>query len=211
MPARITSADRARIQAAVEEAEKQTSGEIVPLVVPVSGEYFWVHPLAAFKGVLLATVAMEVYSLSHPFPIPGHHWIYAQALGALVVGALSFVPALKRLAIGRKRLAAQVDERALAHFIAEGLTETKKRTGVLIYVSLFEHRVEILGDRGIHAKVDNDYWDSLCDALSKRIAEGRITDGIVEATRNIGAKLREHFPREADDENELPDHMRTRE
>jgi len=211
MPIQITPDDRARIKTAVELAEKETSGEIVPLVVPVSGNYSWVHPLAAFKGVLLATVGMEIYSLSHPFPIPAYQWIYVQFLGAALVAALSFVPALRRWAIGRQRLATRVDERALATFLSEGLTETKKRTGVLIYVSLFEHRVEILGDRGIHARVGDDYWNSLCDVLSKRIAAGELVEGMIAAVRDVGEKLKTHFPREADDENELSDDVRTRE
>lgn len=210
MPKRYSPEVLEDIRKSVAAAEAATSGEIVPLITPASSSYFWVHPLLAFKGLLVAVVFVELLVLIQGWPVSALELVSAQALGALLGFALSFVPSVKRWSIGSVRMAERVHEKAMATFLAEGLTETKDRDGVLIYVSLLEHQVEILADRGIHAKVPKEFWKTICDELSLALKAGDDVAGMKRAIAAVGEKLKENFPRQPGDVNELSDEPRTR-
>ena len=101
------------------------------------------------------------------------------------------------------------DPRAEAEktFASLGMTKTAERTGCLLFIAPEERAFSVIGDRGIHEKVGDDFWLEARDRAASRFAEGRFTDGIVEAVRLLGDALGRHFPREAGkiDENELAD------
>lgn len=206
---RITAEDLLRVRLAVEEAESKTSGEIVPLVVAASGDYSWVGPVLALFGVILGLGAVEYDRWMHSFPLTVQEAMTVVAAGAAFGFALSLFPGIRRRVVGEERIEAAVRQRANAEFIENGLCETKGRTGVLIYISLFEHRVRVMGDRGIHAKVKDGYWAEICAELAAFIRRKRLVDGIVQAIGRVGNELATHFPRGANDVNELPDRLRT--
>jgi uncharacterized membrane protein len=95
-------------------------------------------------------------------------------------------------------------ERARRLFETLGMTATRDRTGVLVYVAWKDHRLAVLGDEGIHAVVGTEYWRGLADGLSASFRDSRYADGIVAAVEEVGRRLAEHFPRRADDHDELP-------
>ena len=105
-----------------------------------------------------------------------------------------------RATIGRR-----VRRRAIEHFRAGIEARTASTTGVLLYLSLLEHRAEIVADRAIAAKVPSEAWGSTMAELVIAIRDGRAGDGIVAAVAGIGAILAEHFPHSGTDPNELPD------
>ena len=80
---------------------------------------------------------------------------------------------------------------------------TRDETGILIFVSVFEHRVWVLADRGINAKVDPGQWDSIVAHIVSGIKDGRQADAICEAVKEVGGILARHFPVKADDVDEL--------
>lgn len=84
-----------------------------------------------------------------------------------------------------------------------GMTKTALRNGVLLFIASEERRFVILGDRGIDEKVPSGFWDDIAAKLTIRFQAAEFTDGIVEAIRSTGEHLKEHFPRSADDVNEL--------
>lgn len=211
MPKRLTDSELQEIQQAVTAAEARTTGEIVPVFVPASGRYAWVHPLLAFKGLILATIGVEIVIYIQGWPVSAMELLVSQILGAALGLGLSFVPAVKRWSVGDAQMAARVHERALAVFLEEGVTETKDRDGVLILVSLFEHRVEMLADRGIHEKVEKQTWLSVCEDLSSEIRAGRQVAGMKKAVSAVGKILAEKFPGGDRDQNELSDEPRRRE
>ena len=86
-----------------------------------------------------------------------------------------------------------------------GVTRTRLRNGVLLFVAPARRQFEILADDGIHAKVAPGFWETVAAALGKRFAAGEYTDGLVEAIEMIGTELAVHFPRGPHDINELPD------
>ncbi len=87
------------------------------------------------------------------------------------------------------------------------MARTHGRTGVLIYLSLDEHRAEIVADRAINEKVSGEAWGDAMAALIEAIRAGHAGEGLAEAVRQVGVVLAGHFPRADDDINELPDRL----
>lgn len=94
-------------------------------------------------------------------------------------------------------------DRAVQIFAMLKMHKTKLRNGVLIYLSLKDHKFAILGDAGINAKVPEDFWDSTKQAMLKEFQENRLTEGIIKGITMAGEKLKEHFPYKQDDVDEL--------
>jgi uncharacterized membrane protein len=88
-----------------------------------------------------------------------------------------------------------------------GMTATKMRNGVLLFIASEEQRFVILGDRGIDDKVPSGFWDDIAARLTSRFKNGEFTDGIVEAIESAGEHLKAYFPRAADDTDELSDDL----
>jgi uncharacterized membrane protein len=98
-------------------------------------------------------------------------------------------------------------ERAVMLFGKLRVWDTAHNNGVLIYLLLAEHAIEIVADRGIHSQVDDAEWAAMTQRMSAAFREGRFEDGLTQALEEISALLVEHFPLgEGDvDVNELPD------
>jgi putative membrane protein len=204
-----------KIRAAVEEAEKKTSGEIVPYLVDASDEY----EEAEWRCGFLVAVLMLVGSAAF------HHysdiWLpldFAYLMLATAISVLSgilfvkYVPPLKRLFAGRHLIDRRVAARASQAFLAEEVFKTRDRTGVLIFVSVLEHQVMVLGDAGINAKVEKKEWQDLVDSLTRAIARNQPAEGLLEAIRKTGLLLeRAGVARRPDDTDELPDDLRIQE
>lgn len=85
------------------------------------------------------------------------------------------------------------------------MQETKHRNGILIYLSLSDHRFTIIGDAGINAVVDEDYWERIKDEMTPFFISEQLEEGITFAIREVAAKLKQHFPYTNNDTNELSD------
>ena len=97
----------------------------------------------------------------------------------------------------------EVQEAAITTFFNEGLYRTRDETGVLMLISVFEHKVWILADKGINAKVQDGQWEDIIRRLIHGIKQKRQADSICEAVEEIGAILKSHFPVKPDDTDEL--------
>ena len=95
--------------------------------------------------------------------------------------------------------------RARQVFVALKMHETALRAGVLIYVAIEDRQLAIVGDEGIHARVDTGYWDAIRDRMIERLRAGAARDAVVRAVADVGAVLAREFPRRPDDIDELPD------
>ncbi|MCS6819624.1 MAG: TPM domain-containing protein [Chitinophagales bacterium] len=83
--------------------------------------------------------------------------------------------------------------------------KTENRNGVIIYVALEDHVFAIIGDKGIHEKVSADFWDCTKDLMAEYFKQGRIIEGIIAGIERTGEKLKQYFPAETNDKNELDD------
>ncbi len=204
--------DKKRIAEAVKEAEQRTSGEIVPFVVGRSDTYpeTWLRAgsLLAFLILFLFAVADIGTDLWLPFGFSEASLIIIVAFG---IGALlaAYIPAIKRLLIPGTMQQQRVDERAALAFISEEVFATRDRTGIMIFISLFERRVRILGDTGINAQVQQEEWDSIVRIIVDAIRNNAAADGMLEAIWKCGELLeRKGVEIRPDDTNELDDRIR---
>ncbi|MFO7188606.1 MAG: TPM domain-containing protein [Pseudomonadota bacterium] len=85
-------------------------------------------------------------------------------------------------------------ERAIELFSELRVWDTEQNCGVLIYLLLIDHRVEIVADRGIHRKVGQTAWESICGAMQREFAAGRFEHGVILGVRAISDLLATHFP-----------------
>ncbi len=103
----------------------------------------------------------------------------------------------------------RVQQRAAEAFITEEVFDTKDRTGVLIFLSLLEHCVLVVGDSGINAKVEQAEWADVVQTVVSSVRKGKAADGLVSAIQKCGDLLRrEGLKRRGDDQDELPDYLR---
>lgn len=92
---------------------------------------------------------------------------------------------------------------ALKNFYELGMDKTKDKSGVLLFFFVSERAFQIIADEGIHKRVNDQYWNDLAVSLTAHFKEKRFCDGICEVVKEIGKKLSQEFPRQADDTNEL--------
>jgi uncharacterized membrane protein len=86
-----------------------------------------------------------------------------------------------------------------------GMTKTELRNGVLILVALDDHKFAIIGDQGINEKVPSNFWEETKELMVDHFKAGRIADGIIEGITDAGKQLKQYFPYQSNDENELDD------
>ncbi len=218
----ISQADHDRVSAAVQEAEAHTSGEIVTIVARRSDSYHDVGLSWAAAAVFLALALMAAFpaqlrtflsSLLLDWDHELADWKLLLGLTAililkfLVVRYLLAIMPLRMLMTPRATKARRVRRRAILLFRTAAEARTRGRTGVLIYLSLDEHRAEIVADRAINDKVAPEAWGDAMAALIDAIRAGQPGEGLAQAVAQVGAVLSTHFPREQDDINELPDRL----
>lgn len=100
-----------------------------------------------------------------------------------------------------------VEKAAWKAFHRLGMTNTAERNGVLIFLVPSRRRFVVLGDEGIHRKVGQEFWEAVAAAMSGKFRKGDFTAGLVQGIEEIGRRLKEHFPHQPDDVDELPDEV----
>lgn len=200
----LGAAELARVHAALAAAERRTVGEILPVVLERSDRHPGAAWLAALSTMLLGSVALVPW-------LPWHNpvlLLLAQvALGALGYAAASFLPDFLRFFLSEARADEMAAEQALQEFHNHGLQHTEARTGVLLFVSLLEHRAIVLADEGIHARVAPETWNATNERLLAGLRRGSLCDGLCDAITSAGEVLATHFPVASGDQNEIPDRI----
>lgn len=218
----IDEADHRVVTAAVAEAEHQTSGEIVTIVADLSDHYndvalVWASA-ASFLALCLYGIFPEFFAgivervsggWEHDYTAGEYIAIISLALGLKWFGTwliLRYIPL--RLALTPKYVKmARVRARAISLFKVGAEAKTVGSTGVLLYVSMKEHRAEIVADEAIARKVAPEVWGDAMVALLDRVKAGKPGEGMAEAVRQMGIVLAEHFPKGSDNPNELSDRL----
>lgn len=198
----ISEADEKRISRAIADAERATSGEIVCVIAGESDSYLYAPYMWAALAALVVPWPFIVLTW---WPV---QWIYALQLLVFLVALAALLPrGIRMRLIPASLQRSRAHRRAVEQFLVQNLHTTDGRTGVLIFISVAERYAEILADRGIHARVDPGIWQTIVDALTRRIGEDRTADGFIEAIASVGQMLATHFPPGTADPNELPNHL----
>lgn len=212
---KFSEADLQRIKNAVRQAENNISGEIVPVIVERSGLY----QTARYKGgVLLASIFFVMIIVLDRYVVDASNTLYydplfiffivvvAGLLGALLT---TVSPRVQRLMISQREMDECTRQRAENAFLEEEVFNTRHRTGIMIFISFFEHEVIVMADRGISKVVNQTEWDKIVGDLIAHIRAGKVTDGIEAGIGRCGQILLEKgFNKTADDVNELRDDLR---
>jgi putative membrane protein len=197
----FTPEDYASVSAAIHKAEQRTCGQIVCVLAHSSSAYSYI-PILWASVVALVTPWPLIYFT----PWSVQRIFLLQLLVFIVVGfVLTWMPlrlALVPAAVRRAR----AHRAALEQFVLRGITRTKNRTGILIFVSLAEHYSRIVADEGIAAKVHGSQWQSAVDALTAHMRDGHLVEAFTAAIERCGAVLAEHAPPDGSP-NELPDRL----
>jgi putative membrane protein len=202
----LTGEELQRIEQAVRAAEQKTAGEIVPMVVSASSRYAEIDLAGLSIGLVIGTLASFAW---HDPWASIHSQLLWPLAGAAAGYALCCIPGLKRRFIPDERVAEAVQLRSLAAFTGQGLHHTRAETGILIFVSLLEHRVVVLADRGINEKVATGTWEEIVRIITDGLKSGRACEAFCRAIERCGEILASHFPRAADDRDELANKLVT--
>jgi putative membrane protein len=195
----LSAEDKKEIEAAVGKAESRTSGEIVFATARASSHYHHANLQGALFCMAIVT-AILMMILREPTIA---RLLWAEFVSFVVFYALLPHLPWRRWFISKKEMDARVHEGAFMQFYSSGLYKTRESNGVEIYLSLFERRVVVIGDQGIHAKMGDEHWNHVRDLIIQGIKKGNICGGICAAIDACGKALAEHFPPRPDDINEL--------
>lgn len=197
----IKAEEKRRIAEAVAKAETRTSGEFVTVLAHAADDYLawalgWAAVIALLVpgALLLADAALTAFHL------------YEVQLGTFIAFGVLFLGTPLRFRVVPRRVK-QMRASRLAHeqFFHRGVHRTHERSGVLFFVSIAEHYVELIADAGIHEKVGETRWQAIIDAFVADVRDGDVGGGFERALAACGDAMAEHYPRAADDANELPD------
>lgn len=211
---------RQRVNEAVADAESKTAAEIVPVVAAASGRYDRAEDIVGI-WFSLASVAL-VWLVFPAREMEPDSWsatpawlelvsLLAALVAGFVLGAVlgSRVDWLRRLCTSNAQMRDEVDARARAIFFDQRVHHTASGTGVLIYVSLFEHLATVIGDRTAFEKLGQATLDELCAQLTTRLRQGDATAALCRTVQDAGDRLAAVIPRSEGGTNELPNALVT--
>ena len=215
----LSDEEKQRLRAQIESVEQRSRGELVTVIARQSDPYTYIPllwasvialslpPLAAFAEPWLFHVAEPWNTSPAEFSLDLTIVSVVQVAIFLVLAfVFRWTPLRMRLIpkVVKLRRAART---AREQFLAQGVHNTDDRCGVLIFVSVAEHYVEILADRAINEKVDQAEWDAIVTTFVAAVKQGEVAAGFQQAVTACGELLATHFPAAPDSHNELPDHL----
>ncbi|MGE3757203.1 MAG: TPM domain-containing protein [Pseudobdellovibrionaceae bacterium] len=203
----ISETGRRQVSLAIGEAEKYTSGEVVVVVAKSSTTVGHVP--------LMLTLILSLFGIV--FQVPEWTWLYFSpadifwpVLILVCYGIslpLSKIGWVQRFLTAKKDQAVQTFRRAQCEFHSARVSNTEKSTGVLIFVSLMEHKTIVLADKGIADRFSNTTWKEVCDLVVEGIKRNDLAGGLIEAIRLSGLHLKKEFPADPDNKNELTNEL----
>ncbi|MGE4422376.1 MAG: TPM domain-containing protein [Pseudodesulfovibrio sp.] len=197
----LTQTEQDALVECVKKAESTTSGEIVPVIATMSYDY----PRAGLIGSLilgaLAAVALTLVLGREDM------WVFLALFLALFFcfsRLFDAFPALKRPFLSKREMREEVAEAAFTAFHAHGLHDTRDKTGIILYVSVFERSVQVLADKGINDQVNPQAWEEVVAMVTDGIRAGKPGQALCAGVTRCGEMLTKRFPIKPDDTDELP-------
>ena len=207
---------RKQVEKAVVEAEARTSCEVVPVVATASGRYdraediigLW---LAVFAAITVWLIFPRQSNESGSWDgMPFYVGLLTMVAGVVVAFIAGVVAGnrigwLRRLFTPRNQMLEEVSARAREIFFDKRVHHTSSATGMLIYISLFEHMAVVLGDQEVLNNLGQTSLDQLCQQLNEGLRQGHSSDAICRVIAEAGRQLSGPLPRANKNVNELPD------
>ena len=190
------------VSQAIAQAEQQTDAELIVVLAKQADEYYYIPTLWAALLSLLTPAALQFT----PFWLDINETLTTQFLVFIGAALVFRIPGLMRLLIPARVKKQRANLLARAMFLENNLHHTKEESGVLIFVSEFEHYIEIIADRGINAKVESTQWTQLVDEFVHAVQSKQTHQGMLNVVSQCGNLLNTHVPATAE-KNELPNHL----
>ncbi len=206
---RYSQEDLNRINKAIIAAESKTTGEIVPVIVGQSDFYPAAHFRLSLLGAFLAIFIN--YQLNHDGD--NLNYLFLFILGSLIGFFCGHIAILKKLFSLKDELEEETRQRAIESFLLNGITDTKERNGVQLFISILEHKAMINVDKGLQERLGQhaqEKWQSVLNKLLGQFKKGNEVEGICQAISDMGEVLAEHYPsphKNAELSDELPNKL----
>ncbi len=212
----FTDENLKKIQNAVVTAEKNTDGEIALAITPSCSTYgFWELLFAVCMGFITFACLIPFSSKIKTF-IDSIYWdmndyhfsfwlLLIVFVSILIFYLLANIPFFDRLITPKRVRNRAVYNKAIKTFVHSGVYKTKSNTGILLFFSIFERKIQIIADSGIASKIPQETWRNLANSLAEGFKSKNPTDTIVKAIEKCGQILAKEFPAQKENPNELPD------
>jgi putative membrane protein len=186
----LTDDDKRRIAESIASVEQKTSGELVTAIAAVSDGYRYIPIL--FAAVIALLVLPAAYFGEVVLSLKN---LMLLQMALFVFFAILFqVPFIRRFIIPRKVQRQRAQRLAYETFYKAGVHHASHRAGILIFVSVEEHYVQIIADEGVAENVDNSVWDEAINAFVSSVRAGRVAEGFIACIDRCGDLLAAHFP-----------------
>ncbi len=202
----FSAEEKRRIRELTDKTESRTIGEVAVMIVESSDHYFEAEVMGGilFSSLISLATSVIFFRSSLWFYIPLNFFLFFPA--QLFIRK---VPVLKFHFVGAHRKEHAVRLRAVRAFYEKGLYKTRKNTGILFFISLFEKKVRVLADSGIHEKIGQETLNRFALHVSRGIRDNRACDALCEAIVEAKDLLAAHFPVAKNDANDLPEDVMT--
>ena len=206
----LTRSEESAIEARTAEVEAHTGVEVVAAVVAKSYAYPQLPWKAFALGAAIAGFTVVLVDALRPEWTTAHtallHTVAILGTGATSAIVAIFAPPFARLFLRAPRRDLEVRRHAESLFVRHGLTSTRERTGILLLVSLFERKIELLPDIAFHTRVSATEWDAVVARMMPKLRAQRPVDALLEGLGALDVLLAaKGFGPRTDNRNELPD------
>lgn len=203
----IDEKEAARVEAAVAQAEKITSAEIVPVVVPSSLPLFRIKTVTFFIFLFLfEALGLLLENLWVTGFLEYVHYV-SMPLSALLAWGLARLPFWVRLLTFQSELRSHALVRAELEFYRQGINRTAGAVGILILVSYHDHEVVVLADKSISAQYDYSTWQLAVQKVIEGFQSKKFSEGLAQAVLHCAEAIKDKFPMAKLDRNELSDRL----
>lgn len=203
----MVTKDWSKISDRIAQAETKTSAEIAVSIIATSGNYDHVRWLLTFVSLsALLLLGVDTYIDTHhlPFAWPaGAGLVIVMVAAAALGGLLSRVSILKRWCTSSAKIDRWAALRAEVELFERIHGQTQGKTGVLVFVSLTEHRALILADKPVMATLSQDFLNQTLTELLQHLGKRELEAGLVQTVSVLGASLAKTFPVQPGDRNEV--------
>ena len=211
---RFSEEERQKIKSAVEDFEKDVSGELVPVFLQNSDDYPEANWYGAALGALTGLVSIGLAGFFWHLP-SGFGMLHYLIILFVMITAGYFFPLLfsqiRVLLAGEARIEEMVRLRAMQYFLEYEVFNTVHRTGILMFISAEEHKVVVLADSGINSVVKTEQWEDVVHTVIDGIRKKEVSEGILNAISKCKKLLLDNgFTSRPDDLNRLPDDLVTK-